>query len=84
MSSLGERIVAGLRAREQARPYQLERAEIGDVEDAVDWLWDYADARGDHTWRRRCHPSPRTVAQRLLWLRWVHRRRWLERGGRDG
>lgn len=86
MSTFADRIVAGLRAAEQRRPYGLDRAIILDDEEALEWLWEWQGDDGRHPWRQTRPPArgPRVVAGRLLWLRWVHHRDWVSRGGRDG
>lgn len=80
MTNFADRIVAGLRVQEQARPYSLTRAPITTEGGAANWLWDYRAESGDRIW---FGAGTREFAGRhLLWLRFLYQERWIERGGR--
>lgn len=82
MSRFANRIVAGLRAPEQARPYGLTRAPITTVAGVANWLWDARSESGDRIWFGQS--SREHAGEHLLWLRFLHHDRWIERGGRHG
>lgn len=82
MSDLAARLIPGLRAQEKARGYGIERAHVTTVGGAANWLWDYRDETGGRIWFGE--GVREDIGRRLLWLRWLYRDRWAERGGRDG
>jgi hypothetical protein len=80
MTSLSDRLIFGLRARE----YGLERAPIVTVNDGLVWM------RGTHPGYSAVWFGPndsdagrRRTIRCWLWLRWVHRKDWFARGGRE-
>lgn len=79
--SIIERLVNTLREDEQARPYHLERPDLRTESDAAEWLREYRNVTGDRVWLTAGERGRKRVGRRLLWLRWVHRERWIERGG---
>ena len=80
--NLADRIVAGLRVQEQARPYGIDRAPITTVSAAERWLRDWRSEDGDCVWRPAGESSREHTGRHLLWLRFLHQDRWIERGGR--
>ena len=82
MTSLGDRLLAGLRAAEAARPYQIDRADIRTVDDGLVWMRGARDGDSE-VWfgpHDSDHDRRRTI-RRMFWMRWVHRKEWLARGG---
>lgn len=82
--SLADRLIAGLRAQEQDRGYGLERTEVDTVSDGLVWMRGTHEAYSD-VWfgPNDSDKKRRRTIRAWLWLRWLYRDRWLERGGRD-
>jgi hypothetical protein len=82
--TLAQRLVNGLRMDENERPYRLERAEVETVGEAETWVWDWTTPNGDHTWRFRTtrEAGHLRVARHWLFLRFIFRDEFAERGGR--
>lgn len=81
--SLADRLIAGLRAQERGDVYHVERPIVRDVSEAYDWLMAYRDPEGRQIWLSAGDRQRRRLIRRLFWLRWVHRKDWLSRGGRE-
>ena len=71
MTGLADRLLAGLRAAEAARPYQLDRATLRTVAEGAEWLRQYRDDNGDRIWLAAGDRKRELRARRLLWLRWL-------------
>lgn len=80
--SLAYRSINGSPVQKQKRGYGIERAPITTVGGAANWLWDARSESGDRIWFGES--SREHAGRHLLWLRFLHHDRWIERGGRDG
>jgi hypothetical protein len=87
--SLAERLVSGLRAEEQQRPYRLDRPDVRSIADAVVWLQEWCGEDGHTPWHKPWLPLEdnednrlRTL-KRMLFARFRSRLEWIERGGRE-
>ncbi len=86
--SLAERLVSGLRAEEQQRPYRLDRPDVRSIAEAVAWLRDWRGEDGHTPWHKAWRGADfndderlRTL-KRMLFARFRCRLEWIERGGR--